>query len=357
MNILSVAYPFAPVGPSATGGAEQILTLLDRRLVRAGHKSIVIARGGSRVEGTLIAPAVPEGIVDRRTRQEAYRKWRAAIGEAILRYHIDVVHMHGVDFCEYLPETGPPVLVTLHLPVSFYADGMLRSLPAHTRLVCVSWSQRRSCPDWLEIEGVVENGIDLDHRMEQLQPASDYVIALGRICPEKGFHLAVDAANEAGVPLLLGGEVFPYEEHLRYFERELAPRLQAPHRFLGPLELERKLALLACARCLVAPSLVPETSSLVAMEAMSVGTPVVAFPAGALAELVRNGHTGFLAGSVAAMADAIRQVDRISREECRRTAEERFPAARMAGQYLELYDRLRKSSAHRSHCGAGSGIA
>ncbi len=48
---------------------------------------------------------------------------------------------------------------------------------------------------------------------------------MGRICPEKGFHIALDAAREAGVPLLLAGGVFAYPEHRRYFAEAIAPRL------------------------------------------------------------------------------------------------------------------------------------
>src|SRR5206468_1110363 len=89
-----------------------------------------------------------------------------------------------------------------------------------------------------------------------------YALALGRICPEKGFHLALEAAHEAGCALLLGGQVFPYPEHQRYFDTQVAPRLDRCRRYLGPVALARKRRLLAGARCLLAPSLVPETSAM-----------------------------------------------------------------------------------------------
>ena len=66
-------------------------------------------------------------------------------------------------------------------------------------------------------------------------PSGDFVLALGRICPEKGFHHALDAAALAETPLLLAGKVYPYPDHLRYFAEELQPRLGSQARFLGPL--------------------------------------------------------------------------------------------------------------------------
>ena len=37
LTVLSVAYPLAPVGPDAVGGAEQVLSAVDRALAAAGH--------------------------------------------------------------------------------------------------------------------------------------------------------------------------------------------------------------------------------------------------------------------------------------------------------------------------------
>jgi glycosyltransferase involved in cell wall biosynthesis len=112
------------------------------------------------------------------------------------------------------------------------------------------------------------------------------------------------------------------------------------HRFIGHVGVARKRRLLAAARCLLVPSMVPETSSLVAMEALACGTPVIAFPAGALAEVVENGRTGFLVNDEKEMADAIAAVDSIDPEERRRAARERFSSARMVQDYFSFYRRL-----------------
>jgi glycosyltransferase involved in cell wall biosynthesis len=85
---------------------------------------------------------------------------------------------------------------------------------------------------------------------------------------------------------------------------------------------------------------VPETSSLVAREAIACGTPVIAFPAGALPETVDHGRTGFLVPDVAAMAEAIGAASRLDRDLCRRIARERFSLERMIACYFALYRRL-----------------
>jgi glycosyltransferase involved in cell wall biosynthesis len=94
------------------------------------------------------------------------------------------------------------------------------------------------------------------------------------------------------------------------------------------------------ARCVLVPSLAPETSGLVAMEAAASGTPVIAFPAGALADTVRHGITGFLVNDTAEMAATIRRTDDIDPETCRRVARQRFSLAVMTNAYLARYREL-----------------
>jgi glycosyltransferase involved in cell wall biosynthesis len=161
---------------------------------------------------------------------------------------------------------------------------------------------------------------------------------MGRICSEKGFHLAIDAAERAGLKLILAGTVFEYPEHREYFDSMIAPRLNDQVRFIGPVGGKHKRDLLAGAKSLLIPSQVNETSSLAAMEAIAAGTPVVAWRSGALPEIVSDGRTGFLVSSVDEMAEAINHVPCIDRQECRKEAEERFDARSMFSRYLSLYE-------------------
>jgi glycosyltransferase involved in cell wall biosynthesis len=335
LTVLSVSYTLAQVAAGTAGGAEQVLATLDAALVRAGHKSLVLAPAGSRTLGLLIPVAVPGNILNDAAKQEARRTFKASLSHTLDTYPVDLVHMHGLDFNEYLPDRDIPIIITLHLPLSWYAQDALR-FNCSIGLVCVSNSQAATAPRDVEIAKVISNGIDLE-QFRSARKKSDYALVISRICPEKGIHLAIDAAEQAGIELIIAGSVFEYPEHRNYFESTVRPRLNTRVRFIGPVGGDRKADLLAGAHCLLIPSLAPETSSLVAMEAMASGTPVIAFRNGALPEIVSERHTGFLVGNAEEMACMISRAASISPRDCRDEAAKRFSASRMFDQYLELY--------------------
>jgi glycosyltransferase involved in cell wall biosynthesis len=269
-------------------------------------------------------------------RAAAHAAHRREIASAMSASPIDVVHVHGLDFVEYLPPAGAPVIATLHLPPSWYPSSVFSLERPGTYLHCVSESQRRACPSSPLLLPTIPNGVPVE-RLAYRRRKRSFVAAVGRICPEKGFHLALDAARRARVPMRLAGRVFPYESHQMYFDREIAPRLDHERCFVGIVGFRAKRRLMGRARCLLVPSLAPETSSLVAMEALACGTPVVAFPHGALAEIVEPGVTGYLVSDVAEMAEAIHACAAIDSERCREVARARFSSTRMLGSYLALY--------------------
>jgi glycosyltransferase involved in cell wall biosynthesis len=339
LTVLNVAYPLAPVGLDAVGGAEQVLARLDHALTSTGHRSIVVARADSTPAGDLVPVPLYDHNVDDNVRQAAQQHTREAIHRSLDRWDVDVIHMHGLDFREYLPNRAVPALVTLHLPPSWYPSDVFSLPRPNTYLHCVSRTQQRQCPPGAPLLPPIENGVPLED-FEPRFEKEDYALSLGRICPEKGFHIALDAARSAEIRLLLAGEVHKYESHQRYYESQILPRLDAHRQFVGALKQDRKRELLQSARCLLIASQVPETSSLVAMEALACGTPVIAFPSGALTDIVQHGQTGFLVANVEEMAIAITRISTIDPRECRRSAEERFSIERMVSRYLSTYERL-----------------
>ncbi len=346
LTVLNVAFPLARVGPDAAGGAEQVLSALDEGLEERGHHSIVIAVKGSEVRGELLPMPPADARIGYATWDRSHDAYRRVLARVLRTRSIDVLHMHGMDFLSYMPGVAVPMVATLHVPVRWYPESLLRLVRADLVLTCVSESQRRTLPAApLVPVNVIQNGVPVDRLERRGSRRRDFVAVLGRICPEKGVHFALEAARMAGVPLVIAGQVFGYEEHVEYFRRHIEPSLGQRCRFIGPVGPRRKRRLLSAARCLLVPSQAPETSSLVAMEAMACGTPVVAFATGALPEIVEDGVTGFLVRSAEEMSEAIAMTSRIDPEACRARAVSRFSDRRMIGQYIELYQQLTSASA------------
>ncbi|TPN51309.1 MULTISPECIES: glycosyltransferase [unclassified Mesorhizobium] len=348
LTVLNVAYPLAPVGPDAVGGAEQVLSMLDRALVRQGHHSIVVACRGSSAAGTLVETPAETGVLDETAKSRAQRAHRAAIAAARARWPIDVVHLHGIDFDAYLPGDGP-TLVSLHLPLAWYPPDVLRPARKDLWLHAVSEAQQKTAPPGSRLIAPIPNGVDID-ALNEMRSRRNFALVLSRICPEKGVHLAIEAAKRAAVPLAIGGQIYPYQTHVQYFADEVAPRLDRRRRFLGPLGFSAKRRLLNAARCLVIPSLAAETSSLVAMEALACGTPVVAFPNGALPNVIEHGKTGFLVNDVDEMASAIKASADLDNETCLGEARHCFSLDRMILAYMDAYRALAEFGA--SHSGS-----
>lgn len=344
LTVLSIGYPLARVSADAAGGAEQILATLDRALVGAGHRSIVVAPHGSAVAGTLAPIGWCEGVFDEAARAAAQREAREVTRAVLAREPVDLVHLHGIDFWATLPPAGVPALATLHLPCAWYPAEALHPARPKTFLHCVSGAQRATCPPSPALVETIPNGVPVE-ALRAIHARRGFALTLGRICPEKGVHIAIAAAARAGVPLLIAGEVYPYPEHRRYFEEAVRPHFGPACRFLGPVGFRRKRRLLSAARCLLLPSLAPETSSLVAREAAACGTPVIAFAQGALPETIEEGRTGFLVGDEAGMAAAIPRCAAIDPATCRAVAAARFSDTAMIAAYLALYGRLAGSAA------------
>jgi glycosyltransferase involved in cell wall biosynthesis len=340
MRILSIAFAMATVGDDAVGGAEQVLAHIDRELIAAGHESMVVAGCYSQVCGTLFAtPPAPDRIT-KDYYSFRYVEHSRKVKEALNNGPIDLVHMHGFDFYEFIPPGNVPVLATLHLPPKWYVNWIYYLERTNFYLSCVSDSQRKDLPDSRLVVQTVGNGVGIPPLAPLPLAERQGAVILGRICPEKGTHIGIEAAQRARIHLTIAGRVFGYPEHLDYFEHQIQPSLTEGVTYLGPVGSQEKIALLRSAKCVLLPSTAPETSSLVAMEAVACGTPVIAMRTGALPEIVEHGRTGFLVNSIEEMAEAIGHADEIDPMTCRRAAETRFSAQRMAHEYIELYERL-----------------
>jgi glycosyltransferase involved in cell wall biosynthesis len=165
--------------------------------------------------------------------------------------------------------------------------------------------------------------------------AGAYALALGRLAPEKGYEVAIEAAARAAVPLRIAGGG-PLAEELARAVADAG----APVELLGPVDEEERDRLLAGAAMLVMPTVGNETFGYAALEAMGAGLPVVATRAGALPEVVGDGAVP--RRDAAALAERMRALfaDASARERQGTAALERarsFSETRFRDALLEIY--------------------
>ena len=341
LKILYIAYPLLPVSEDSCGGAEQMLVALESEMNRRGHQTVVVACAESRIAGELLStgpvPVRPDAIEERSA--EHNRRIMSFLSDHGDEF--DLIHDKSGTFWQSLDRNTSlpaPMLVTLHLGRSFYRAEAFEQVPGNVSFNCVSETQAVWFRD-LDA-AAVRNGIDAQ-RFSFLAEKDNYLLWLGRICEEKGAHLAIEVARRMGLPLVVAGQVYPFSYHQNYFRREILPHLDGEQvRWEESPSIEVKLRLLERAGALLIPTLVDETSSLVAMEAMACGTPVVAFHRGAIHEVVADGRTGFLVNTVEEMSAAVAKVGEINPHVCRRRVEEEYSAARMADGYERIYEEI-----------------
>jgi glycosyltransferase involved in cell wall biosynthesis len=338
LRILYVAYPLLPVSDSICGGAEQVLVTLEAEMARRCHTTVVAACSGSRVAGKLLPTGAAPVELDQYEEREAVHHARIL---DLLRRHpaaFDLVHDMSGSFWRHAGELDVPVLATLHLPRSWSPDSF-RDLPPNLLFNCVSQSQALSFDDLPHPPVVIRNGVRLE-AFPFTMAKQGYLLWLGRICEEKGAHLALDVAERAGLPIVIAGQVYPFTYHQHYFEREVRPRLRrrkGAARFVDAPAAAERVELLRHARALLLPALAEETSSLVSVEAMACGTPVIAFRRGALPEIVVDGVTGFLVNSVEEMAAVLPRASGLDPSAARKRVDPFHSAARLADHYELLY--------------------
>ena len=342
MRIALIAPVIHPVPPSGYGGTERVVATLALALRDLGHDVTLFASGDSRPD-IPVRSYVPRSMADLEARdREAY--------EHLERRHVawsieqagdfDIIHDHTKSSGVMLASrSAVPVITTLHNDLTPPRRALYEAHPGHAFVALSRFQADRARP--LRIVGIVPNGVDLAEIPPPgpLQgPRRGPLLFLGRMCPEKGPHLALEVARRMRLPLVLLGQVEPRNQ--AWFDSNIRPHLDENQvRWLGEVGGIRKWRWLGRARCVLFPVSWPEPFGLVMIEAMACGTPVVALASGAVGEVVAHGVSGWIARDVRGLIAGVMRTATLPGRDCRAWVESRFSSRKMAEGYLEVYHR------------------
>ena len=346
MRIAQVAPLFESVPPKYYGGTERVVSYLTEELVRQGHDVALFASGDSVTQAKLVASTrrslrLDKHCVDQLAPQVLMleRVVQSASSFDVIHFHVDYLHF------PYSRRHNTAHLTTLHgrldLPelVPLYRE--FHDMP----VVSISSAQREPLPfaNWL---GTVHHGLPHDLYRFRAE-AGEYLAFIGRVAPEKRVDRAIAIAKRVGLPLRIAAKVDAVDRE--YFESIVEPLLDDPLvEYIGEIGDGEKQEFLGNAKVLLFPIDWPEPFGLVMIEAMACGTPVIALRRGAVPEIVEHGRTGFVVGDLDEAIAATERIGEISRQRCRELFEERFTAARMASDYLALYESLLEMGERRA---------
>ncbi|MGH8836667.1 MAG: glycosyltransferase family 4 protein [Actinomycetes bacterium] len=334
LRIAMVAPPWYPVPPDGYGGIESLVADLITGLDGQGHDVVLIGAGPrGDIPGRYLATfdeapteRIGEGM------PEMLHAVRAA--RLLRELTVDIVHDHSAFGPLTADGRTAPTIVTAHGPVDGEIGEYYRELGASISLVAISDSQRQQASD-LHWSGVVHNAIDVSSYPYR-EDKDDFVLFLGRCNPEKGVHLAIDAARAAGRRVVLAAKINEQPEQ-EYFDAEVRPRLGPDVEHVGEADADEKRQLMAAASCFLFPIQWEEPFGLVMIEAMACGTPVVALHRGAVPEVVVDGVTGFVRTKVDQLPEAINGVSRLSPADCREHVQRNFDLEIMTAGYERIY--------------------
>src|SRR5215471_12508312 len=330
MKIAQIAPLFESVPPRLYGGTERVVSYLTEELVNQGHEVTLFASADAITSAELVPCTARALRLDDAPRDPIPHfmlmldKVRERADDFdVLHFHVDYLH-----FPLFRPDAAR-ILTTLHnrLDLADHFQFYLRfpEMP----LVSVSNAQRTPLRR-ANFAGTVYHGLPLDLHRPTFEARGSYLAFLGRLSPEKRPDRAIAIARAVGMPLKIAAKADKANEGC-YFREVVLPLLQGPGvEFIGEIDERTKTEFLGHAAALVFPIDWPEPFGLVMIEAMACGTPVIAWRNGSVPEVLEDGVTGFIVGSVEQGARAVGRIAGLTRHAVRRVFEERFGAARMA---------------------------
>jgi glycosyltransferase involved in cell wall biosynthesis len=319
--------------PRHYGPWELVTSMITEGLVEQGLDVTLFATSDSQTAAKLFPTA-----------DRGYEEDDQADAKVLEYYHLsqiferadefDIIH-NNFDFMPLVFSRliKTPMVTTIH---GFSSPKILKiyeKYNATTDYVSISNADRAESLDY---SATIYHGIDLKQFTFNDNP-EDYILYFGRIHHDKGTREAIRIAKKAGKRLLIAGIIQDQEYYQKYIEPELDDKQII---YLGPAKSKKRDELLRKASCLIHPINFAEPFGLSIIEAMACGTPVIAYPRGAMPELIRDGLNGFLPPDEDGILKALDKIADIDRKDCRKYVEEEFSISRMVSQYIEVYEKI-----------------
>ena len=321
--------------PRHYGPWEMVASLVAEGLSEAGDEVTLFATGDSITRGCLSwtcpRPLYEDSSLDAKVEEYLHV---SSVFEEAKKGVFDLIHNH-YDFMPlvFSRMVDTPMVTTIH---GFSSPSILpvyRKYSGRAKYVSISNASRH--PD-LEYVDTVYHGIPVEeYRLGEGQRSG--LAYLGRIAPDKGTHLAIEASLAAGERLTIAGIV----QDRDYFREMVEPYLDGDRvRYIGPIGMEGKNALLPSCVALLHMAPRPEAFGLALVEAMACGTPVVAYPYGSIPEVVEDGVTGRIVQDVREGVRAIVEVSAMDPKRIRQWVAKRFSREHMVEGYRRVYRRV-----------------
>lgn len=256
----------------------------------------------------------------------------------------DILHIHPADRALPLAYAlqDIPTVYTLHDPIYPWRAEVFRMFSSPNQYyVSISDAQRKPAPD-LNYLATIYNGVPIEEIPFIKKPKGNYLLFVGRICPEKGVAEAVEVARRTGEKLIILGPPVTGE----YWDKKIKPYLNEKIRHIGVISRKELYEYYGNAKATLVPIQWEEPFGLVMVESMACGTPVIAFRRGSVPEVVIDKKTGFIVNTVEEMAEAIQTTDAINRNDCRIHVEKNFSCEQMITRYEKEFLRLVNKSSH-----------
>ncbi|MBI4096097.1 MAG: glycosyltransferase family 4 protein [Candidatus Levybacteria bacterium] len=356
MRIAILGSVALPVPPPAQGGTEWIAYYQAKGLGERGHEVLLFASKGTAVNfqnisnievievggGDVVAGSSAENNFDTHS-VESSRRLRLEtvyLSEALEKlierkddYDLIVNNMRGeAVFLPVAKLLNKPFANVMHL--NLFPELAKTFQKFDTHVITISNAQRKDFPA-LNYLATVYNCVDIEKFTFNSTP-QDYLLMVGSIGRHKNQGEAIAIAKELGMRLVLAGKIRD-QDYLEELKKDIdGERIK----HIGEISFEEKVKLYQNAKAFIFPIKWEEPFGLVMIEAMACGTPVVAYNHGAVSEVVRDGLTGFVVENHSQMVEAIKKIDSIKRQDCRKHVEENFTIEKMIDGYEKALEKL-----------------